>query len=70
MTDGLYFEVRIRKQLVLYLLTGRNSVNKKGFQSKANEWFYERQKQTIFFELFFRTIYVRKHVLNLRCFLQ
>ena len=32
LTEGLYFEVRIRKQLVLYLLTGRNSVNKKGFK--------------------------------------
>ena len=37
LTEGLYFEVRIRKQLVLYLLTGRNSVNKKGFKSKSNE---------------------------------
>ena len=70
LTEGLYFQVRIRKQLVLYLLTGRNSVNKKGFKSKANEWFYERQKQTIFFELFFRTIFVRKYILSLRCFLQ
>ena len=47
LTEGLYFEVRIRKQLVLYLLTGRNSVNKKGFKSKANEWFYERQEPVV-----------------------